>query len=444
MISASLIKAQARYNSPQATWTPLWLALLVQRGLDDAGTILKERLKDFPDDIQTNELIYRISSPTEKARFCLQMNSLPAEKNGDLDWLYLKSLCLEGPERLTELQRLHSQDVEHPRVNRALGWEKFHADQLKEALFYFQSSFESDPYPIMPELETVARLMRYFGASPLTIVQQIGPWAPFISHLAARDLAFDPKLTLETPPLMTKEDLAYAYLEQGLFEEAMALADDGELAARLIRLQAGAPGASKDMTTQALELPNDRGLTSETVWTMIGLAVSEGIDVSPYLPMAAGSHVNAAEAAEAIQAGDGDELWSLLEGQDPWFQGQACLAGHLALGADAPPKCLQRAAGFLFPGERPVLAETPRTKTSDEISLETNTETGDETRPETNSETSDETNTETSDETNSETSDETNSETGDETNSETSPEASDDANSETNSEASDDANVREN
>ncbi|MDR1487722.1 MAG: hypothetical protein LBT62_07025, partial [Deltaproteobacteria bacterium] len=96
LISASLIKAQARYNSPQATWTPLWLALLVQRGLDDAGTILKERLKDFPDDIQTNELIYRVSSPTEKARFCLQMNSLPAEKNGDLDWLYLKSLCLEG------------------------------------------------------------------------------------------------------------------------------------------------------------------------------------------------------------------------------------------------------------------------------------------------------------------------------------------------------------
>jgi hypothetical protein len=66
----------------------------------------------------------------------------------------------------------------------------------------------------------------------------------------------------------------------------------------------------------------------------------------------------AREAAEAIIGGRADLLPPLYQGYDPWFQGQVCLAAWLAMGEEAPSDCPAKAAGFLFPGERPPLGRS--------------------------------------------------------------------------------------
>jgi hypothetical protein len=94
-------------------------------------------------------------------------------------------------------------------------------------------------------------------------------------------------------------------------------------------------------------------------WTGLGLSLRDRRSPEPFESEAKGDPDHpAAEAVEALKGGRGDLLPPLYLGRDPWFQGQVCLAAALALGPEAPPDCPARAAGFLFPGERPPLDRT--------------------------------------------------------------------------------------
>ena len=293
-------------------------------------------------------------------------DSLAQDFSGDK--AFLSALCLPAGERPKAIERLLAEFPDHPWLNRAEGFELFRRDDVGGALARLETALASEPSSLSADLTTLARLRRSQGMSLEGIAWDLGPLDQSLGRLSRRA----PIASGSSPPTprddQDAEDLAYALLEAGRFDEAMSLAGDASLADKILILAAASPGAPNGLLQRAASLSKERVLAAEAPWTYLGLFIrasspENGLERAPD-PSAleaaireAGSDPNgpAPKVIEAIKSGRADLLPSLYLGRDPWFQGQACLAAWLALGDAAPEDCLSRASGFLFPGERPPL-----------------------------------------------------------------------------------------
>ncbi|MDR0355595.1 MAG: hypothetical protein LBJ64_07645 [Deltaproteobacteria bacterium] len=357
-----VIEAQARWNLPGALWTPLWLDLLASNS-PKAISLLEARLGDFPKDPWTAGYFLKISPKGRSMGLCLDFEAQAAADPEDPGPAYLASLCLpleERSQRLGELLKIWPHD---PWLNRAAGWERYASDDLEGALWYLGAAFEDDPSILLPELETLARLRRFSGALASALSAEFSFWVPGLAELTRREMIgslaeLGQELEVRTivaPESASQEDQAYALLERGRLKEAVLRLPQGEARDRLSRLAAGSDGATEELVSLALALPNDRGLDRNTAWVMLGLALRLGAPSEVYeRVVVAESPPPAEQIVEALKEGNVLLLPGLIAGAEAWLQGQACVAVEAA-GLTPPEKCPEKARGFLFPGERPYL-----------------------------------------------------------------------------------------
>jgi tetratricopeptide (TPR) repeat protein len=354
-----LIETRARWGRPEGLWTAAWLerlARLSPRALE----ILAARLEDFPLDPRTNELFASLADPEGVRSWCMELMGLmtarsepPAPDPAALgDEAFISALCLPEAERAEAMADLLALHPEHPWLNRTAGLALLKGDDLQGALSLLEKALATEPAALTADLTTLARLRHRAGMDLWLIAADLGPLDPNLARLARRSPA-----ALATRPegAAPDEDLAYALLEAGRASEALAVApSEGPAADKILILAAAAPGADPELLKRALALPPERLRAASVPWTLLGLLVREGLDHSVAAFEAAGDPSGPSlEAVEAIIEGRGDLLEALYLGRDPWFQGRVCLAAWLALGTGAPADCPERAAGFLFPGERP-------------------------------------------------------------------------------------------
>jgi tetratricopeptide (TPR) repeat protein len=359
---AALAEAQGRWGRPEVIWTPVWLDRLVKLS-PRAERVLSARLEDFPLDPRTNELFAMLAGPEAASGWCQslmglmtgRMESLAAAPDADRlgDQAFLSALCLPQEEREAAMARLLELHPGHPWLNRSAGLKLFRQDDLPGALSLLEAAMAADPSSLAADLMTFARIRHYFGADLFTLSSDLGPFDQSLARLAKRS----PLLPdLRPAGGQLTEDQAYALLEAGRLSEALTAAEPGVLSDKLLILAAAAPGASPELIELALSLPPDRARAAGVPWSGLGLALRAGRSPEIFEVDASSDPSGPAkEAVEAIKSGRGDLLPGLYLGREPWFQGQVCLAAMLALGDGAPADCPARAAGFLFPGERPPL-----------------------------------------------------------------------------------------
>jgi hypothetical protein len=416
-LKARLIETQARFSDPEDIWTPSWLELLA--GLDEGGSgqdggkalsILRQRTQALPQDIYTARALISIAPPEEREALCRKFSGLSLESPERYGPAYLSALCLEGPERDAALEALWRKFPGEALTSREMGKAALSVrGDLGGARVSYAQAFELDPRSLGYEVESLARLMRLSGLSNRKIKETYGPYSPKIDRLSSLedgqmggDGAFSQEVRLKP----------YALLARGLLEDALSQAEPG-LRPFILRLAGASEGAGPEITQEALALAPSQGLSEDTAWAALGLALREDAAYQEYrdfvlsrargpeeremaqaaieillkararpsqgLPEEKAEQAEAADPAirneqaeeaalghqeeppegqrEAFQADSlaGERLEALSRGQDPRFLGQVCLGAYLALGETASGGCRYLAKGLLFISERPYM-----------------------------------------------------------------------------------------
>jgi hypothetical protein len=138
---------------------------------------------------------------------------------------------------------------------------------------------------------------------------------------------------------------------------AGAIADtEGSFREEMLRLAAASDGATDEMIDLALALDSTQGLTTDSIWAAIGLAIRHGRPVDELL--AAADELLGRDAGVARQFFENlpdtraaEE--SLIGASDPAIRGAAYAGGLVALGQRAPQEWREGAKRLLFITERP-------------------------------------------------------------------------------------------
>jgi hypothetical protein len=401
----SVTYAHAKWDDPEALLTAFWLATLVKTN-PDPSKILLERLKVFPLDPLTNELYASLAPQDEALAWCESRDQAKPNQNGHIssdnsqsfeaDQAFLRLLCLPPsfrPQRAAELLEIYP---DQPWLNRFMGLEHLKNDNLLDALNSFEKALSLKPQAIFFDLENFARLRHFFGVDLVTLANEFGPWDPFLARLSRRSpllenlseltdltdldnlqdltdqntqsglaepatgLATDlaPELATDFATNLATQDAIYALLEKGQLSLAQKLAGNTLMADKILILAAGTPGIDPQLAEQALSLPPERIRAANLPWLGFGLALNSGSDTTLYEEEILAQNLPlASRAIDALKTYDPNLFPDIYLGQDLLFQGKFCLAAYLALKDKAPPDCPAKAAGFLFPGERPPMSQ---------------------------------------------------------------------------------------
>lgn len=347
-----LIRVHARWEAPDQTFLPLWLALEIALDGPQALPILYERMNDRPWDFWTLRQLLLLLPPSDSAPICRDLERDSREYPGDPGLAYLAALCVGDPESRAGLfPDLFRRFPDYPFLVRAAGLRSLAAGDTAGALEHLKRAFALDSRVALQDIDLLARLSRLEGVSQAEILAEFGPWSPATRRLAA------PEGPEEPGPGAPADVIAKRLLHLG--RPALALeAAAGPLRREMLLWAAASDGATDDVKEAWRSQFTPADLSVRTAWCDWALSVREGRDPGPAEAFILDNASNPALsrlALDLIRSGDWDDLKVLVQGHDPRFQGQLALALSIVQGDDAPAEARHMAKSYLYIGERPYL-----------------------------------------------------------------------------------------
>ncbi len=346
---ARLILAHARWDETRSPQILSWLQLASQQPEFDA--LFAERLKEGGADVVLLRFEQDNTSGAEHDAVCArhQAQAVKAPDNPDLQYLGIRCVPEDALQN-SLLLAAHTKWREHPWLT--LGAAAVHAElgEYAAALPLYESALRRVP-PLRDYLAMeTARTRRLTGGRDA----RLGDLAK-MSQQVAMYVAIESGEGIEGTALES-----YAALARGELAAALSQAKaQGEGSERLVRLAAISDGATREMISEALELPAGEP-DYEIALAMYALAARHGRDASAYATRLL--ELGGARAQKAI-----DFLDALRDGADPvaaypqldvGLRYQTRYAAVVLLGARAPEAWRAEAARSMFVGERGYLAGT--------------------------------------------------------------------------------------
>ncbi|MGD8861291.1 MAG: M48 family metallopeptidase [Myxococcales bacterium] len=351
--AGAMIMAHARWDrGPEGNGYPwLWMA----RGREGFDAVLRERLAENPESISLLRLQQDAAEGDALEQLCSARRAAGSTPGADADALYLAARCVEDRDARDEsFVRGHAKHPDHPWLAMAAGIALAGRGDFVRAEQALTIASEGIPSFASRLDMTRARLRRLLAADPT---------AADLGELSASSPVLQRALSLAADHEVPEGPVgAFVLLERGDLTGALERVREDEAGAPVIaRLVAASDGASDAQLAAARALPDDAGLSSDTVWSALALAAREGRRPEAFVAQA---REVAQKNADAVLAwadperlkSDQEELERELRHLEPYLRGQARVMGLLILGDEAPERWRAEARALLLPSERPYIA----------------------------------------------------------------------------------------
>lgn len=351
---AEVLATRARWDAAQSPFVEEWL----QRYAAQPGfaALLAQRIKDEPKDVLNRRIEQDVGSARQQAAVCERHRGMAAASKGDAGLQYLAARCILDPaQRGAEFRELEARFPRDAWIAQAVAYVEAGDAQWPSALKRLETAAGRLPSQRARLSMDILRIRRLLAGPEKASTRDLANESPYLDML----LRFESGDDLPEGPYR-----AYALMTSGNLTEANTASNGGTsdeeraLGARVQRLVAASEGATDQMVFAALVLPFDKGIDSETVWTMLALAARMQQDLAPYDALIEQHGERDARylkpVFDRLQAGaTPEEIEPLLAGGSPLQRGMAYSMAVIVRGAQVPQDWRDAARGLLFASERP-------------------------------------------------------------------------------------------
>jgi Zn-dependent protease with chaperone function len=343
-INDKTILSHARWDSPNAPYTVMWLQRATE--LDGIEDVIATRLGRNPNEVLALRL-EQDSAATEELRMeiCERHSAHASSVPDDFNWQYIAGRCAANAGGVAPVfAEMYAEAPDNAWVAAAAGYEFAETEQWAQAVNALESAYAQNPAMRVAYGDELARARRMLHGTDAdnSDLFEATPWLQFYAELQRDDEQIPPNLAMYR--MLFLGDL------EGAFSEAQASATH-----EVIRLIAASDGASEEMVSTALQLDSDQGLNRYTIWIAIGFAIQQGEAIDDLL--AATDDILDTDAGFAREffalLPDVDAAEESLRGARASLRGSAYAAGIVALGRRAPEHWREGADRLLFVAERP-------------------------------------------------------------------------------------------
>lgn len=344
-----MVETHALWDLPGHPQLMQWLSLALAKG----PALIERRLAHYPNDISALRAQQDALTGAAKTELCRKTAASSAAAPSDLNLLYLKLRCDEGPAHATAKAVIaaHRAHPTHPYLANAAGSELMRSfDFAGAAQAYSVASKE----PVLADLAnlTQARALRVLDQATAqrldTLAKSSGP----LSSLLALERG-----VMSDGEVIKEQERAYAALARGQLASALTAAVDGETRDTIVRLVGASEGATRPMIQAALELAGE-AQSDDALWPSIALAERESkshlvLDAQARKLMPDYERAMLPFARGELVKGDGAAFEGALSALPPEYQSHACVMALVRAADKTPPHCRKLARGALFASERP-------------------------------------------------------------------------------------------
>jgi Zn-dependent protease with chaperone function len=345
-----LILAHARWERSSTPKLLNWLSYSSQ--VKNIKDVLLLRLKQNPNEIESLRLIQDIANKSEKIKICNEHKKLASNNPKNGDFYYLDCRCEENETKQDSLFVVGSKKwPSNPWLAFASGYVYAQKEQWTEAKKCFIVAQERGVYSENLEIE-IERINRFLDIKK-PIEFNLGVKAQsYIEFLQA----------IENGKEETKGSSMYAHylLLQGKIEEALQHSqNDTSLTYAILRLAAASKGASPTLIEKAINLPTFQGITTSTVFPMVGLMLKKNLSIEIYR-----NYINENFQEEAqyifqfiehLKNREIENAELCLKKLRPLLKGEAAVLAIVYLGNNVPEKWNTFASKLLLVNEKPYL-----------------------------------------------------------------------------------------
>ncbi|MDR1084377.1 MAG: hypothetical protein LBP22_05820 [Deltaproteobacteria bacterium] len=347
----NLLVNQARQSPNWEQWASFWGQRLAEYAPEEALDVMLVRQSLYPYERWSRKILFDISDGPTREDLCQENMARLAMDLENIGDQYMITWCLPAEERIPHLKEAMEISARDDWLIQALGREEFSTGNYVEACRLWKLVLTNQPSVMAFDLEDLARAEHYLGAEDFEIFDEINPWSPQLGQTLVLEMGFYPS----RPDRDLGQEKAYSLLAQGRTEEALAAAT-GPLRETILTLAAASDGAEPDIVLEYLAEAPETGLTRNTAWTKLALAINNAQDsrkIEEYILANARDRKAAQGVIEHLKNKEPQKIAGLLNGLPARAIGEACLAVVLTEQDDI--NCRARAKGFLFITERPYL-----------------------------------------------------------------------------------------
>ena len=344
-----VITAHLRWDSTNSARILDWFGL-AERELPSYRQLLRARLVESPNDVVLLRAELDGAAAAERDSVCARDQARAAAiDNADLQYIAARCIADEAA-RTQAFREGHARWPSNGWFAYAAGYDYTEVGDWPQALAALETA-RTRLRPLASHVSVdLARVHRLVDQDAAAAVAALTRTSEELHYL----------VTVESGQgLDSTEVLAYSALARGELDRALSLArSDSAVAARVLRFAAASDGASEELQSRALDVPNAAGLDNQSQWAMIGLALRNGRDRAAYLgvryPLPQNyvdqmlSFLDAARTSKTPAAAE-----PKLKGLPLFMRGEAYAAAVVMLGDRAPAAWRGAARRLLFASERP-------------------------------------------------------------------------------------------
>ncbi|MDC7997732.1 M48 family metallopeptidase [Gilvibacter sediminis] len=350
-----LIFAHAQWENPSDAQLVNWLNMSTQ--YEDADTMLSARMNNYGEDVPTLRAMMIQTDEAGRLAFCEEIGRKYEQDPENPDYLYMNIRCMEDDlaknARYTEAHTTHP---DHPWLGYAAGYVYGQNERWEEALMAFETAGKEEALATLIA-EDATRILRL-----LDIRSDFNSYE--FRTYSSSDLDFYGQLESgDVDGARANPNYAYHLIHIGDLEGAFSMAMDNPVfKPYLLRQIAASDGATEAMISEALSLDTEIGLTGDTAWSAIGLAINNGDAYEEFLPFVAQVGVDPADLEnfiDALKAKNTAAMEANIKQREIYQKGYFYSLACMVLKDKTPMAWRKRGNALLFPTERQYINLNP-------------------------------------------------------------------------------------
>lgn len=339
----SIIEAHVLHD-PLDENTVYWTDLA--RQLDGGTTLLNNRLKHFPNEVETVRMLMESGDESKKA-VCEEYTekALKAPDNPDLK--YIACRCIDDQQaHSTCFKEAAAKWTDHSWLNYGAAYAYTQEGAWEESYKAYQKAYQSSTVKegAAINLERIGRLLAYKGSN-----------IPLNENVESNYLSYIK--TIESGTDQEPSYYAYHLIDKGKLEDARKLvADQPDIQKNIYILTAASDGAKKEWISAALSAGTD-DLDGDALIAITGLYLRKGKNTDKFKKQLEntfdGEDININDFMDAVKTKNYTKASELIKAVSTASKGQLATIAYVAHGSKVPKHWKDYIKYLLFATEKP-------------------------------------------------------------------------------------------